>query len=107
MLAEGYNGCVKSVDIQQLEAQLPLYVRKARAGEIILVTERDEVVAEIRPPRLALMPQSSGEDVDMFAEAGEVTRPSIKKDEGWRWQARGLGLSSVEATAILDALGDG
>ena len=39
--------CVKSVGIKQLKARLSEYVRLARAGEIILVSDRDEVVAEL------------------------------------------------------------
>ncbi len=39
------------VGIKQLEARLSEYVRLAKAGETVLVTERDEVVAELRPAR--------------------------------------------------------
>ena len=37
--------------IKQLKARLSEYVRLARGGEIILVSDRDEVVAQLGPPR--------------------------------------------------------
>src|SRR5262249_30726597 len=40
---------VKAVGIKDLKARLSEYVRLVKAGETILVTERDEVVAELRP----------------------------------------------------------
>ncbi len=42
---------MKVVGIKQLKARLSEYLRLAKAGETVLVTERDEVVAELRPAR--------------------------------------------------------
>jgi len=41
---------VKSVGIRELKNRLSKYVREVRSGEEILVTDRGEVVAELRPP---------------------------------------------------------
>ena len=38
---------MKVVGIKQLKVRLSEYVRLAKAGETVLVTERDEVVAEL------------------------------------------------------------
>ena len=42
---------MRSVDIAALKSRLTEYVRLATAGETILVTDGDRVIAEIRPPR--------------------------------------------------------
>ena len=41
---------MKSVGIKVLKDNLSKYLRMVRGGETILVTDRDEVVAEIRQP---------------------------------------------------------
>ena len=41
---------VKAVGLRQLKNHLSRYVRDVRAGETILVTDRGQVVAELRPP---------------------------------------------------------
>jgi antitoxin (DNA-binding transcriptional repressor) of toxin-antitoxin stability system len=42
---------MKSVGLKVLKNRLSEYVRLAAKGEVILVTDRDEVVAELSPPR--------------------------------------------------------
>ena len=42
---------MRSIGIKVLNSKLSEYVRLAAAGETILVTDRDRVVAEIGPPR--------------------------------------------------------
>ncbi len=42
---------MRSVGIKNLKNRLSEYVRLATAGEVVLVTERDRVVAELVPPR--------------------------------------------------------
>ena len=41
---------MKSVGVKVLKDNLSKYLRMVRAGETILVTDRDEVIAEIRQP---------------------------------------------------------
>ena len=41
---------MQSVGIKQLKNELSRYVRLAAAGETVLVTDRDKVVAQITPP---------------------------------------------------------
>ncbi len=41
-----------SVGIKTLKNRLSAYVRAAAAGETVLVTDRDQVVAELIPPRV-------------------------------------------------------
>ena len=42
---------MRSVGIKVLNSRLSEYLRLAAAGEVVLVTDRDRVVAEIGPPR--------------------------------------------------------
>jgi antitoxin (DNA-binding transcriptional repressor) of toxin-antitoxin stability system len=45
-----YNPGVRAVGIKVLKNKLNEYVRLAAAGETILVTDHDKVVAELTPP---------------------------------------------------------
>jgi len=95
---------VKSVGIKQLKARLSEYVREVRAGETVLVTDRDEVVAELRPARRQRPAAGSWEEIfQALADAGQVTRASLPK-KGWTWKVRGLGLPPGTAQAILDEI---
>jgi antitoxin (DNA-binding transcriptional repressor) of toxin-antitoxin stability system len=42
---------VRAVGLKVLKNKLSEYVRLAQGGEVILVTDRDRVVAELVPPR--------------------------------------------------------
>src|SRR3954451_20296070 len=47
----GYFVLMRSVGLKVLKNKLSEYVRLAAAGETVLVTDRERVVAEIGPPR--------------------------------------------------------
>lgn len=42
---------MRSVGIKTLKDKLSEYVRLAQQGEVVLITDRDRVVAELSPPR--------------------------------------------------------
>jgi antitoxin (DNA-binding transcriptional repressor) of toxin-antitoxin stability system len=92
----------KAVGVKQLKARLSEYLRLVRAGETVLVTDRDEVVAELRPARRHGHP---GDDLaqirEALADAGEITRASLPK-QGWTWKVSGLGLAPGTARTLLD-----
>ncbi|HVN27448.1 MAG TPA: hypothetical protein VMT64_03130 [Candidatus Binataceae bacterium] len=96
---------MKAVGVKQLKARLSEYLRQAKAGETILVTDRDEVVAELRPAprRLSQPPDTIGEIFDALAGQGEVTRAAAPKGR-WTWKVRGLGLPSGTAEELLDEI---
>ncbi len=50
MATSSYLGCMRAVGIKALKNKLSEYVRLAESGETVLVTDRDRVVAELRPP---------------------------------------------------------
>jgi antitoxin (DNA-binding transcriptional repressor) of toxin-antitoxin stability system len=94
---------MKVVGIRQLKARLSEYVRLVKSGETVLVTEREEVVAELRPARREF-PRGTWEDVlDSLAASGELTRASLPKGD-WAWKARGLGLPEGTAQGILEEI---
>ena len=96
---------MKAVGIKQLKAKLSEYVRQARTGETILVTDRDQVVAELGPARRRKTVPGSLEDVlQRLAEEGTITRARVPKEKGWTWKVKGLGLPAGTAQAILDEL---
>jgi len=54
-----YSGALRSVGIKALKNQLSRHIDLARQGEIVLVTDRDEVVAEIRAPSQPFVTRAS------------------------------------------------
>jgi len=95
---------VKSVGVKQLKSSLSEYLRLVRSGEIVLVTDRDEVVAELRAARRQFCAANSLDEVlDSLAERGEITRAGLSKHR-WKWNTRGLGLAAGSAITILDEL---
>lgn len=53
---------MKVVGIRELKARLSRYLRDVQAGDVILVTDRGRVVAELRQPGL---PAGAPSDIDM------------------------------------------
>lgn len=64
---------VKAVNLRELKNRLGGYVREVRAGEIILVTDRGTVVAELRPPLHDEPAPSRGRSaLEQLAKQGKV-----------------------------------
>lgn len=97
-------GPMKSVGIKQLKARLSEYVRMARRGELILVSDRDEVVAQLGPARQRPAEAGSVEDtLERLAQQGQLTRASQPK-QGWTWSPRALGLPEAAVRELVDDL---
>ena len=95
---------VKVVGIKQLKARLSEYVRLAKAGETVLVTERDEIVAELGPSsRRTPVGERLEESLEVLAATGEISRAAQPKGD-WTWRSRGLGLPAGAAQTLLDEL---
>ena len=47
---------MKAVGVRELKAQLSQYLRDVVAGEVVLITDRGRVVAELRAPQSATRP---------------------------------------------------
>jgi antitoxin (DNA-binding transcriptional repressor) of toxin-antitoxin stability system len=92
---------MKAVGVKQLKAHLSEYLRLVRTGATVLVTERDEVVAELRPaPRRIRASTGVRATLEALEEAGEITRAALPK-RGWTWKARGAGLPAGTAAKLL------
>lgn len=102
MTTSDYLRIMKVVGIKQLKARLSEYIRLAKAGETVMVTERDEVVAELRPARRQV-PIAADLDalLETLSASGEVTRAAQRKGD-WTWRSQGLGLPPGTAQAVLD-----
>ncbi len=74
---------MKSVGIKALKDRLSEYVRLAAAGETILVTDRDQVVAELVPPRESRSPILSDALLAEAVRKGWITPPSIATAVPW------------------------
>jgi antitoxin (DNA-binding transcriptional repressor) of toxin-antitoxin stability system len=90
--------------LKQIKAWLFEYVRLAKTGETVLVTERDEVVAELRPARRQTPIGDWLEHLlGGLAASGEVSRAAQPKGD-LTWRSRGLGLPAGTARDLLDEL---
>jgi antitoxin (DNA-binding transcriptional repressor) of toxin-antitoxin stability system len=47
---------METVGIRELKNRLSLYIRKVEAGDVVIVTDRGRIVAELRPPGQAAYP---------------------------------------------------
>lgn len=67
---------VRAVEISVLNSRLSEYVHLAAAGETILVTDRDRVVAELGPPRDSPSPVSGDAVLADLVRKGWLTPPA-------------------------------
>lgn len=104
MTTGDYLTDMKAVGVKELKARLSEYLRAVRSGQNLLVTDRGEVIAEIRPlSRRAPGLESVEDALDSLAQDGEVSRaPRAKR--GWRWTPRPLGLPAKIVRGLLDEL---
>ncbi|MCG8408167.1 MAG: type II toxin-antitoxin system Phd/YefM family antitoxin, partial [Phycisphaerales bacterium] len=67
--------CMRAVGIKALKNRLSEYVRLVKAGETVLVTERDQVVAELVPPRVERSPMLADTLLSNAVREGWITPP--------------------------------
>jgi len=72
---------MKSVGLKVLKNRLSEYVRLAAGGEVILVTDRDQVVAELVPPRETRSPIVSDALLADAVRQGWVVPPLVMSTE--------------------------
>lgn len=70
---EATLGLVKEVGIRELKNRLSEYVRLVRSGEVVMVTDRGEVVAELRPPGQSAGGADRYPGLQALARRGAVT----------------------------------
>lgn len=72
---------MRTVGIKALKDRLSEYVRLASAGETVLVTQRDRVVAELGPPRPGRAERLEDAALAEAVRQGWI-RPPISRDRG-------------------------
>ena len=97
---------MKAVGVKILKAKLSEFLRLVKSGETVLVTERDEVIAEIRPARRQNVGELSfGEKLAAMADRGEVTLASRPMRRDWTEFLNAVPPSDrVDVDKILDDL---
>lgn len=64
---------MKAVGIRELKSRLSEYIRLARRGESVLVTDRGEVVAELRPPGQSPLSETGNPVLEALLRRGNVS----------------------------------
>ena len=72
---------MRAVGVKTLKNKLSEYVRLAAAGETVLVTDRDRVVAELGPPRASRAPEVGDALLAHAVREGWVTPPVLTRSE--------------------------
>jgi antitoxin (DNA-binding transcriptional repressor) of toxin-antitoxin stability system len=70
---------VRSVGLKVLKNKLSEYVRLAATGETVLVTDRDQVVAELGPPRQGRSPELHDAALAEAVRHGWLTPPRLRE----------------------------
>jgi prevent-host-death family protein len=95
---------MKAIGVKILKAKLSEYLRLVKTGETILVTERNEVVAELRPAyRQRTAPSTLEEELELLAERGEAALRT-EYIKGWRGPVAIVRLKGISSRALLNAL---
>ena len=87
--------------IRELKARLSSYVRRVRRGEVIRVTDRGEVVAELCPPSPAQKVPVELAGLHELASRGLVRLG--KSNRGMRYPRSPVRLPEGSAKAALDS----
>lgn len=94
-----------AVGLRELKAKLSDYVRRARGGETVLVTDRGQVVAELRAPTLQPAEPDS-EAMEELVRSGTLRRGQPNKAE--LYERADLALPDGTSLSLLGWLrGDG
>lgn len=72
---------MRAVGIKVLKNKLSEYVRLAASGEVVLVTDRDRVVAELVPPQAGRSPVLADAMLAEAVREGWVTPPTLVSDQ--------------------------
>jgi antitoxin (DNA-binding transcriptional repressor) of toxin-antitoxin stability system len=65
---------VKAVAVKELKNRLSSYLRDVRSGEVVLVTDRGRVIAELRQPTHGLAVAPYDEAVERLCAEGLLVR---------------------------------
>ena len=89
---------MNSVNIADLKNQLSKYLNRVRAGEEIVIKDRNLPVAKIVP--LSLADDAEAEELALIA-SGQMMPPRVKKLPGSFWKMGGPRLSVAKAAQAI------
>ena len=92
---------MKAVGVRELKDRLSEYLRKARGGQSVLITDRGEVVAELGPPGHHLESSPHPPGLEALARRGLATLGQPNAAAVYRPLRRAL--APGRAAALLDA----
>jgi len=96
----GYIVAVKAVAVRELKNRLSAYLRQVAAGEVVLVTDRGRVVAELRRPSAEALPSPAEQALERLVAAGVLTIGLPQDPSSYRRTAVRIARSSQ---TLLDA----
>src|ERR1051326_1081683 len=99
MSSYGYNGHVETVNIAKLKDQLSLFLVRVRAGEEIVIRDRNLPIAKIVP----LRGDGDPEELSLVA-SGYMTLPIQQLDQKRFWSIGGRIKSPKIGNAIQQAI---
>lgn len=91
-----------NVGIGELKARLRAYIQRAPAGQVVVVTNRGEPVAELRARGQAAGKSRKVQRYEEAVAAGWLHPPSSPADRSWL-EGPSAGLPAGTAAALLDA----
>ena len=94
---------MKAVGVKELKARLSEYLRYVRAGEAVLVTDRGEVGAELRPTAASYAAPGPDPELEELLAKGDISAPRRGKGD-WVWEVKGRGLPAGTAATLLERL---
>jgi antitoxin (DNA-binding transcriptional repressor) of toxin-antitoxin stability system len=91
---------MKAVAVRELKNRLSAYLREVAAGEIVLVTDRGRVVAELRRPNVEGLQSPAEQALGRLVAAGALTIGLPQDPEAYH--RPGVRISG-SSQALLDA----
>lgn len=95
---------MKTIGVRELKAQLSRVLREVKAGEIVLVTDRGQVVAELRAPDGGTLIESRTERV--FARLAGAGALRLAESPREPYRASPIHAPDGTASALLDEARD-
>ena len=71
---------MKVVTLKELKNRLSAYLRHVKNGEVVLVTDRGKVVAELRQPRVDRPPSTLDDALERLHAKGVLALASVPQD---------------------------
>jgi len=91
---------MKAVAVKELKNRLSAYLKEVAHGEIVLVTDRGRVVAELRKARTDVIPTTTEHVLEQLHQRGMLT-PGLPQDPDVYRPSRVT--SSLSSQALLDS----